>query len=382
MHSSSVSFETGLMWDQVRSIDWSQTSLGPRDNWPKSLKATLRMILASKQTICFWWGPELRQFHNERYMPLLGDRAEGSMGKPFLELWPDVADDVMPMMKTALSGEGTWVENMPLTMTRYGYPEQTYWSFSYSPLYDDEGRIAGVLNITTETTQYVNASIARQDENEALSDALDDAQDTIVEQRERERTRRIVQRELAHRLKNSFSMVNAIVSQSMRGDVSLEDARSTISARIQALANAQDVLVNAAENGALIGEVVDTALKPHEHVTRQIEVVGPEIAVPAQQGMGIALAVHELATNAAKYGALSVPDGRISVSWSLDSGDFRFDWRETGGPEPTPSTRKGFGSRILERIVPGYFTGVASSRFEATGLTYSLSGKVGDDQAH
>lgn len=379
VYSKSLSFESGFMWDQVRSIDWSQTSLGSRDDWPRSLVATLRMVLSSKQTICFWWGPELLQFHNEAYLPLLGERVHGAIGKPFQELWPDVAADVMPYLEKALSGEGTWTENLPLIMTRSGYPEQTYWSFSYSPLYDDGGKISGVLNITTETTKYVLASQARQTENDELSEALDDAQETIAEQREKDRTRRLIQRELSHRLKNLFAMVNAIVNQSMRMDAPIEEIRTSISSRIRALSNAQDLLVNSQDGTATIQDVIEATLLPHQNHQRQVAISGPEIVVATQQGMGIALAVHELATNAAKYGALSVPGGMVEVAWSSDGKSFRFDWREKGGPVPTSTSQKGFGTRILQRIVPGYFEGSASAEYSSSGFVYTLDGTIAAD---
>lgn len=370
------------MWDRVRSIDWSKTSLGAGDGWSYSLKSTLRMVLETRQPVCFWWGRDLLQFYNEAYAPILGDREDRAFGAPFRELWSDIIDDLDPYMQKALSGHGTWEEDMPLIMYPFGEPVQTYWSFSYSPLYDDDGDIAGVINITTDNTTAVTIKRTWADENEKLTDALDDAQDTIVHQRERERTRRVVQTELSHRLKNSFAMVNAIVGQSLRGATSISDAGNAITSRLHAMSNAQDVLINALEGGALIGTVVETALKPHENGARQITIEGPDVTIPAQQGMGMALAVHELATNAVKYGALSVPDGKVDVSWSLDGNQFKFSWMESGGPEPTPSTRKGFGSRILDRIVPGYFSGGASSRFDPTGLAYTLVGTidVGDDK--
>jgi len=327
------------------------------------------MVLNTKQPVCFWWGPDLLQFYNEAYAPILGHREDRSFGVPFRDVWSDIIDDIHPYMQKALSGLGTWEKDMPLIMYPFGEPVQTYWSFSYSPLYDDDGKIAGVINITTDSTPAVTFS-------EKLAEALDDAQETIEQQRERERARRVVQKELSHRLKNSFAMVNAIVGQTLRGATSISDAGTAITSRLHALSNAQDVLINAVEEGALLRTVVETALKPHENGACQIIIEGSPVTIPGNQGLGMALAVHELATNAVKYGALSVPDGKVDVSWSLEGDQFKFFWVESGGPEPTLSARKGFGSRILDRIVPGYFAGNASSTFGPAGLTYTLVGKI------
>ena len=190
----------------LNAVDWAATSLGPVHNWSVSLKAVIRTALSSRQPMSFWWGEDLLQFHNDSYAPMLGNRVDHSIGRPFREVWPDVWDAVYPFIQMALSGEGTWQENMPLVMTRHGYEEQTYWTFSYSPLYDDDGRVAGLLNTVTETTQAVA-------DRKALEEAYRDAQKHLGERARYEDELRLLNRELAHRMKNTLSMVQAIVSQ-------------------------------------------------------------------------------------------------------------------------------------------------------------------------
>ncbi|TPP12028.1 histidine kinase [Rhizobium glycinendophyticum] len=320
--------------------------------------------------MCFWWGDDLLQFHNDAYLPMLGQRVERAIGAPFRELWSDVWKDVLPFVESALSGKGTWQENLPLIVTRNGYEEPTHWTFSYSPLYDDDGRIAGILNNVTETTQAVK-------DREALEEAYREAKNHLAERGRYEEELKLLNRELAHRMKNTLAMVQAIISQSLRGASSLTEASATISARIQTLAKAQDLLTGMSVTAAEITAIANAALAPHRDGTGRIHVEGPRVYLSAQQALGLSLAMHELATNATKYGSLSVPDGRVEISWSHRPGDdFTFDWRESQGPAVTEPTRRGFGSRLTERIVSDLFKGQAKIDFAVEGVAFSLVGKL------
>jgi two-component sensor histidine kinase len=354
----------------LNAVAWSGTSLGPVETWTFSLRSTVRTVLSTRQPMCFWWGKDLLQFHNDAYLPMLGQRIERAIGTPFRELWSDVWDSVLPFVETALSGQGTWQENLPLVVTRNGYEEPTHWTFSYSPLYDDDGSIAGILNNVTETTQAVA-------DRKALEEAYLEAQKHLVERSQYEDELRLLNRELAHRMKNTLAMVQAIISQSLRGASSLAEASATINARIQTLAKAQDLLTGMSVTAAEITAITDAALAPHRDGDDRIRIHGPRVYLSAQQALGLSLAVHELATNATKYGALSVPQGRVDVTWSHQMGDdFTFDWRESLGPHVSEPTRRGFGSRLTERIVSDLFKGQAKIDFAAQGVAFTLVGKL------
>lgn len=354
----------------LNAVDWSETPLGPVDGWSVSLKTTMRTVLSTRQPMSFWWGEDLLQFHNDGYQPMLGNRADNSIGRPFREVWADVWDEIYPYIQSALSGKGTWQEDLPLVMTRHGYEELTYFTFSYSPLFDDDGRIAGLLNTVTETTRAVT-------DRKALEAAYLEAQQHLAERGQHEEELRLLNRELAHRMKNTLAMVQAIISQSLRGASSLTDASATISARIQTLAKAQDLLTGMSVTAAEITAITDAALAPHRDGDDRIRIQGPRVYLSAQQALGLSLAVHELATNATKYGALSVPQGRVDITWSHHLGDdFSFDWRESQGPTVIEPTRRGFGSRLTERIVSDLFKGQAKINFAAEGVAFSLVGKL------
>lgn len=360
----------GASGEEIRSFDWGATSLGPIEGWPISLKTTVSLVLSSKQPMCFWWGRDLLKFYNDAYVPMLGQRAGKALGRPFKEVWADVWDDILPFVRSALSGEATWMEDMPLTMLRNGYPEQTYWTFSYSPLYGDGGAVEGLLNIVTETTQAVA-------DRAALQVAYERAQDYIRERARHESELQLLNQELVHRMKNTLAMTQSIVTQSLRGSETMADAIATVTARIGALSKAQDILTGTLRTAAGFEEIVVAALVPHRDRDDRFVISGVPIYLTAQQALGLSLAIHELATNATKYGALSLPGGRIEISWSVgEGGGFSFEWIEIGGPPVTAPQRRGFGSRLTERIISAIFSGEGRMGFEPTGLTFRLVGRL------
>ncbi|MEX6509099.1 sensor histidine kinase [Jiella sp. M17.18] len=367
--------EGGRMGAAIAGKDWSKTSLGPFASWERSLLTVLRLVLATRQPICFWWGPDLLQFHNDAYLPMLWDRAETALGAPARELWADVWPGVEPMVDAALSGRGTWNENLPLQIVRNGSPRDSFWTFSYSPLHDDRGEIVGLLNIVTETTDAVQDRAGLAEANRLLAEEVERTKAALAAQREAERRQHVLQRELSHRLKNTLAIVQAVVSQSLRHAASPEEAAQLAFDRIGALDRAQDMLTTASWEAADIGAVVAAAVEPHRDRGDRITLAGPSADVSAKQAMGLSLALHELATNATKYGALSVPAGRVAINWGFDAdGGLFFEWQETGGPAVAPPKRKGFGARLTERVVPAYFEGSAVLEYHPDGVRYRLTG--------
>jgi len=159
----------------------------------------------------------------------------------------------------------------------------------------------------------------------------------------------------------------------MRG-TDVDAARGAFTSRIIALGRAHDILTQTSWAGASITELVERALAAHLIGTGRIRVSGPELQLLPKPALALALAIHELATNAAKYGALSNDAGHVEVAWSFETGDgdstFVFKWSEIGGP-PVPDrqpVRKGFGSRLIEGVLAHDFAGTVTINFEPTGL--------------
>jgi two-component sensor histidine kinase len=224
-----------------------------------------------------------------------------------------------------------------------------YWDVQVSPIFGTDGKPSQILSISRDITE-------------------------LAEFQERQK---VLTGELQHRIKNSLAMVSAIANQTIRGD-DMEAARKAFTSRLITLSHAHDLLVQTSWVSASIKDVIEGALAPHRPGQGRIEVSGPELLLPPKPALAIALAVHELATNAAKYGALSNDVGKVNVFWKTNAngkkGSFHFDWVEKGGPrvvEPEQSKR-GFGTRLIERMLTNDFGGDVLLDFRGDGLVCTL----------
>lgn len=158
-----ISFKTpefltggGLMGKLIREYDWKNTVLGPVDTWPLSLRNCLRIMLTSRQPIWVAWGKDLITFYNDAYLDILGGKHGSALGQPLQKVWQEVWHDVDPLMNRVLNHkEGVYVESQLFVMHRNGYPEETYYTFSYTPIIDDEGNPEGVICFNTDDTQMI-----------------------------------------------------------------------------------------------------------------------------------------------------------------------------------------------------------------------------------
>jgi PAS domain S-box-containing protein len=182
--------------------------------------------------------------------------------------------------------------------------------------------------------------------------------------------------EMNHRVKNSLAMVHAMVSQTLRQADNIQDASNAIQSRISMMARAHDRLVSSNWLDAHITEVVEAAIDPHRSKAHNFVISGPDLRIGSKQSLALTMALHELATNATKYGALHTPEGTVEITWDIRNIDgqdiFSFSWTEVGGPLVEKPTRKGFGSRMIEQAVAVYFNGEAELEFAPEGLKYNL----------
>ena len=193
-----------------RHFDWSATSLGPIDSWSNSLRTMVGAILESAFPQCVLWGPQRVTIHNDAFLPILGSKPP-AIGRPFDTVWPEVWHVIGPLVERAYAGEPTFIEDYALVVQRGGRPEQVYFTFCYSPIRDDDGRIAGMLDTVIETTAKVQA----------------------------QQQARLVNAELAHRMQNTLAIVHSIADQTFRSADSLDDARATLGHRLKALGQAR-----------------------------------------------------------------------------------------------------------------------------------------------
>jgi two-component sensor histidine kinase len=175
--------------------------------------------------------------------------------------------------------------------------------------------------------------------------------------------------ELHHRVKNTLAIVSAITSQSIKSASTLKEAGITIGDRLHALGVAQDLLLRERWAGAGCRTLIESAVKAFQSKgLDQFKIVGENIAISSGPAVSLSMVIHELCTNAVKYGALSVPNGRVSISWTAAEERFKLHWKESGGPPVQEPSRKRFGSRLIERALPGQLHGEARLKFEPDGL--------------
>ncbi|MET0508758.1 MAG: PAS domain-containing protein, partial [Burkholderiaceae bacterium] len=146
----------------ISGFDWASTPLGPIETWPPSLRNAVGLILATGHAMCVAWGPERTLLYNDAYAPFLGARHPRAIGGRFSEVWSDIWSEIWPLVDRVFGGETVSFDDYPLLMTRNGYPERTWWSFSYSPLRDEAGVVVGLLNVTSDATPRVLAERSRE----------------------------------------------------------------------------------------------------------------------------------------------------------------------------------------------------------------------------
>jgi len=188
---------------------------------------------------------------------------------------------------------------------------------------------------------------------------------------ESERRQRLLINELNHRVKNTLASVLAIATMTARRTTTIADFVSSFEARLIALSKTHDLLTAQGWDGADLRRLLEEEFRPY--ALEQVRLNGPPVQVSAQQALALALVFHELATNAAKYGALSTHDGCVEVDWTSDAGRLTLVWRERGGPPVREPERAGFGSRLIRTSVQGALEGVLELRYAPGGVEAELS---------
>ncbi|MGF9758152.1 PAS domain S-box protein [Microvirga sp. 0TCS3.31] len=604
----------GEMGALMRAHDWSSSPLGPPEFWPQSLRAVVSLMLTSKFPMFVAWGPKLAFLYNDGYRPIFGAKHPDALGLPFRQVWSEIWTDIEPLVTKALAGEATYHEDLHLVMERNGYPEETWYTFSYSPVRDETGGIAGMFCACTETTQEVKLRAALKAEQDRLRelfkqapgfmamlrgrdhvfelvndaylqlvghrrdilgkpvrDALPEiagqgflelldnvyttgkpfvgrnlrvglqrqpgspveerfvdlvyqpvtdrdgqvggifaegydvtervqAEDSLRESEARfrnladsapvmvwvteadgactylsrswyeftgqtpetglgfgwldaahpddkewsgatfrdanarqepfrleyrlrradgtyrwaidaaaprfgedgtflgyvgsvlditdrkqvEEHRELLINELNHRVKNTLTIVQSMASQSLKQ--MNEENRPKVQAfedRLFALARAHDVLTRENWEGAELREIINEVVEPYlRQKTKHFEIEGPRLRLIPRTALAIAMAIHELATNAAKYGALSVSSGCVFITWTVASEGvphLELRWQERNGPPVSPPTRRGFGTRLIERSLATDVGGDVRLTYEPGGVVCVMNVPLRDE---
>ncbi len=214
-----------------------------------------------------------------------------------------------------------------------------------TPIFGTDGRLVGAVNLLYDLTETKRA--------EAQQKALID--------------------ELNHRVKNTLATVQSLAAQSFRDSGDASGAKQAFEQRLLALSKTHDQLTRESWEWADLKAIVSEVLAPYRN--EQIRLEGGPVRLPPKVALTLAMVLHELATNAAKYGSLSAPDGALAVSWSTEGEGvdrrLKLAWRESGGPKVVPPARKGFGSKLIERSVAQDLGGTVSFVFDPKGLRYT-----------
>ncbi len=463
-----------------RNLDWSATPLGPPDDWSVELKTLINVMLGSLQPMLIVWGPDQTTLYNDGYAAMCGQRHPDAFGKSFRSLWHDIWDQVEPIISAAYAGQGTSMDDIEFTMHRNGYPEETHFAFSYTPVRDPWGTVLGMFCACSEITaqvairkaeqnqrermmqvferspggiamlvgpthifEYANeeyysmiglgreiigksvaeavSEVVRQgfigildnvyktgepfvakelpielnrgpdgekqsrlidlvyqamtDDHDAISGILVQGRDVTDLHAEEDR-QALLSHELGHRLKNQLAMVQAIASQTLRSSPDIPTARQRLSERIGVLSDAHDTILEGGRGSSTVKHIVGQMTSLHDDLTNpRFKTSGPNLKIGSRPSLSLSLILHELATNAVKYGSLSAPGGIVELKWRV-AGDrrdhFQMTWTEKGGPRVTPPQNSGSGSRLISAGLNGTIDSAVEFDYASDGLRCTI----------
>ena len=274
--------------------------------------------------------------------PMLGRNIEDILGRTDAEILSPEAGAAMIALKRAVlaSGEAKRAE-VPLEDA----PGIRWHDLHIEPLRNEAGDVVGLTCASVDVT----------------------------ERKEGEAHLRLLLRELTHRSKNLLAVIQAMARQTARHTGSVETFLTQFGARLQALAASHDLLIRESWYGASLGDLVRSQLGVYlDGTAAQVSIEGPAIAIKPEAAQNLGLALHELAVNAAKFGALSVPAGRVAITWNrvenVDGSAVELDWREKLGPKVKARRRKGFGSMVIERNLARALDARVELEFDPDGL--------------
>ncbi|MFD0460770.1 HWE histidine kinase domain-containing protein [Microvirga aerilata] len=297
-------------------------------------------------------GPDhVLEMANDTYRRFVGEHRD-LIGRPIREALPEVRDQGLLDLRDQVYRTGQpyigRAQRVLLAREPDGSPEERFLDFIYQPMKDAQGRVIGIFSEAIDITEHKRAL---------------DHQGLLIN-------------ELNHRVKNTLATVQSIAFQSLKHSQTVEHAHERIENRLIALSRVHDVLTQESWDSAELRTIVHQAISPFESVDLQrFAISGPAIKLPPQQVLPLSMAVHELLTNALKYGALSVPSGWISISWDIapDGKTLSLRWDENGGPPVKAPSKRGFGTRLIERGLAQELGGAVTIEFDPSGVICAIT---------
>lgn len=321
----------------------------PTPERPEPL-ARLRLyeaLIASTTDLVYAFDRQYRfTFANHALLEMWGRTLEESVGRSLLEVGYEPWHAEMHEREI----DQIFATGQPVR-GEVGFPHATLgwriYDYILNPVFDEAGKVEWIAGTTRDITD------------------LKQAQDHL----------NLMINELNHRVKNTLATIQSIAAQSFRGERADPQARADFESRLIALSDAHTLLTKANWESANLRAVAETALAPFradDHGNERITIDGDDVVMRPQGALGFAMAFHELASNAVKYGALSNDTGRVSLVWHDGDDKLLLAWRESGGPPVKPPERRGFGSRLIEQGLAREMEGVAQLDFEPSGLVCTI----------
>jgi PAS domain S-box-containing protein len=284
---------------------------------------------------------------NAAYLAVTSRRREDLIGRYVFDAFPEEGENLATFrsaFERAAAGEANLVVRRLFRIPAVGGGfKDVWWTCHHIPVFDTEGRPNGLLQKAEDVTAAVDA----------------------------ERLQAIVAREFDHRVKNLLSTIMAIARRTARSAATLEVFLDGFDDRLTALGRTNQLLVRNGWDGMDLTGLMESELALYDADDRRVTVSGPAVRIHGNGAQALGLAIHELATNAAKYGALARPDTRLDVTWSREAatGDLEIVWCESGLGDLAPPTAHGFGSIIIEKVMPQELAARVERRFHPDGLT-------------
>lgn len=290
---------------------------------------------------------------SDMYLQTTGRTLADLLGRHLFEAFPETDERRKPLeesMRRALAGEGNAIERLAYRIpdpTDLSKTVEAWWRCRHNPLVGPDGSIGHVVQITENITELVQA----------------------------EEQRNAIGQELQHRVGNLLTLVQVIARRTAGAVDTLPAFLDRFDQRMQSMARTHSYLIGTNWNRMSVGEVVARQLQHgNADLAAQMRLGGEEVVLRASEAQLLSMAIHELTTNSLKYGALKDASGRLEVRWSgVGETGFRFEWSESGVGPVAPSGRTGFGSMILDTILPTQLGGQAQRVFGPDGLTYAIT---------
>ena len=323
----------------------------PNNPLPAESTQLRNLFMRAPSFMCVLRGADFRfELANTAFMALVGQR--DLLGRPLREAIPEISGQIYLdlLEKVARTGEAFVGKQMRAEFERrpgYG-PEEVFINFVYQPIFDDNGLVVGVFVDGNDVTSHVRA----------------------------EKSQELLVRELHHRVRNTLATVQGVMNSTARTAETIEDYQWAFSGRISSLARTHALLTEEIQQFVSFPQLLRQEVGVYaEGLTDRVVLKGPDLELPSQLAVPLGMTIHELATNAYRHGALSLPNGCVTVTWSiLPAKEKRIlvcHWVESGGPAVSPPVRKGFGSMILTRVLSQQIGARVEATYPALGFKMS-----------